>query len=67
MSAASVQAINKVQMEGSRPNADLIQETDVRRLVEKYDLMSEMFDRKDAGNKGTGAAAAEAAKAKEKK
>ena len=51
-------------MEGTRPNADLIRETDCRRLVDKYDLMEEMFARKDGGNKGTGAAAAEAEKGK---
>ncbi|KAK9800178.1 hypothetical protein WJX73_004159 [Symbiochloris irregularis] len=67
LSVDSVKAINKVQMEGGRPSADLIKEQDVRHLVEKYDLMHEMFSRKDAGNKGTGAAAAEEAKAKQAK
>ena len=58
LSADSVKAINKAQMEGGRPRPDLIKEADVRGLVDRFDLWDEMFKRKDGGNKGTGAAAA---------
>ena len=54
-------------MAGKRPTPDMIQEPDVRQLVDKFDLIDEMFARRDGGNKGTGAAAAdEKAKAQAK-
>lgn len=65
LSAASVKAINQVETDGGKPTPELIQDYDVRRLVEKHDLMEEMFARKDGGNRGaSGGAAAQSSDTK---
>lgn len=46
---ATVKAINQNQMKGQTPDPQLIQDPDMRHLVEKFNLMEEMFGNKAAG------------------
>jgi hypothetical protein len=46
---ATVKAINQNQMRGQTPDPRLIQDPDMRHLVEKFNLMEEMFGNKAAG------------------
>ncbi len=46
---ATVKAINKNQMKGQTPDPQLIQDPEMRHLVEKFNLMEEMFGNKAAG------------------
>ena len=49
MLPATVKAINQNQMKGQTPDPQLIQDPDMRHLVEKFNLMEEMFGNKAAG------------------
>ncbi len=43
---ATVKAINHNQMKGKTPDPNLIQDSKMKHLVEKFDLMEEMFGKK---------------------
>ncbi len=49
LSPATVKAINQNQRKGQTPDPTLIQNPKVRELVEKFNLMEEMFGKKAAG------------------
>ena len=46
---ATVKAINQHQVKGQTPDPSLIQDPNMKRLVEKFDLMEEMFGNKAKG------------------
>ena len=46
---SDVKAINQQQMKGGTPDPSLIQDPEIRRLTEKFNLMEEMFGNKAAG------------------
>ncbi|KAL3133562.1 hypothetical protein ABBQ38_007410 [Trebouxia sp. C0009 RCD-2024] len=46
---ATVKAINQHQMQGQTPDPNLIEDPDMRRLVNKFNLMEEMFGNKAKG------------------
>ena len=46
---SDVEAINQQQMKGGTPDPSLIQDPEIRRLTEKFNLMEEMFGNKAAG------------------
>ena len=43
---ATVKAVNQNQMKGKTPDTSLIQDSEMRHLVEKFNLMEEMFGKK---------------------
>ena len=46
---SDVKRINQQQMKGGTPDPNLIQDPEIRRLTEKFNLMEEMFGNKAAG------------------
>ena len=43
---ATVKAVNQNQMKGKTPDTNLIQDSEMKHLVEKFNLMEEMFGKK---------------------
>lgn len=46
---ATVKAVNQHQMKGKTPDPNLIQDPEMKHLVEKFNLMEEMFGKKASG------------------
>lgn len=46
---SDVKRINQQQMKGGTPDPNLIQDAEIRRLTERFNLMEEMFGNKAAG------------------